>query len=414
LNFELFIAKRLVSGKESKGYVSRRLVNTTTFGISLGLAVMLISVSVVTGFKNEITDKVIGFGSHIQIEYLDNNTSFETKPISKNQAFLHELLKMQEIKNIQPFGIKAGIMKTKAEFQGIVLKGVDEHYDWSFFKKNLIEGRIPNISNNKISSEIIISQQLANMMELKTGDKVALYFMQEPVKVRPMQIVGLYQTGLGDMDKIFVLSDIKQVQKLNDWDSTQISGFEVNITDYNQVDKITAKLSDHIGLILQPDGSSFRISNIKIKYPQIFDWLNLQNLNVIVILVIMLLVAGLNMVSGLIILILERTKMIGLLVSLGSPSKSIRKIFLYQSGFLITKGLLWGNLIGLSILYLQKTFKWIKLDESSYFINSVPVNFDLGHILLLNIGTLSAIMIILIIPSLIISKINPEFTLKYN
>jgi lipoprotein-releasing system permease protein len=413
LNLEYFIAKRLVSGKESKGYVSRRLVNITTFGISLGLMVMLISVSVVTGFKKEVTNKVIGFGSHVQIEYLDNNNSYETKPISKNQKFLPDLSKLACIKNIQVFGIKAGIMKTKTEFQGIVLKGVDPGFDWTFFKKNLVEGRIPDI-NDTITNEILISRTLASLLHLKTGDDVALYFIQEPVKFRRMHIVGQYQTGLGEMDKIYVIADLKQIQQLNNWTSDQISGFEINIKDFDQLEKAKDQIYQCAGLTLLSDGSTFRIASIKDKYPQIFDWLNLQNLNVIIILALMLLVASFNMISGLLILILERTKMIGLLTSLGSQSVSIQKIFLYQSGFLIIRGLFWGNIIGLTLLYLQDTFKWIKLDESSYFIDSIPINFNILDILLLNSGTLAAIMLMLIIPSMIISKITPEFTLKYN
>lgn len=413
MNLEYFIAKRLVSGKESKGYVSRRLVNITTFGISLGLMVMLISVSVVTGFKKEVTDKVIGFGSHIQIEYLDNNNSYETKPISKNQKFLPDLSKLACVKNIQAFGIKAGIMKTKTEFQGIVLKGVDQNFDWTFFKRNLVEGRIPNI-NDTIINEILISKTLASLLHLKTGEDVALYFIQEPVKFRRMHIVGQYQTGLGEMDKIYVITNLKQIQQLNNWKSDQISGFEINIKDFKQLEKAKDQIYQCAGLTLLSDGSTFRITSIKDKYQQIFDWLNLQNLNVIIILTLMLLVAGFNMISGLLILILERTKMIGLLTSLGAQSVNIQKIFLYQSGFLIVRGLFWGNIIGLSVLFLQDTFKWIKLDESSYFINSIPVNFNLLDILLLNAGTLAAIMLMLIIPSMIISKITPEFTLKYN
>jgi len=412
LNLDFFIAKRLVSGKESKGFISRKLVNITVFGISLGLSVMLISIAVVTGFKKEITDKVIGFGSHIQIEYLDSNTSYETKPISKNHAFLPELKKNKGIANIQPFGIKAGIMKTRDNFQGIVLKGVDNSFDWSFFKKNLIEGRLPNV-NDTVINEILISRTLANMLQLKTGDDVALFFIQEPIKLRRMHITGLYQTGLSDMDKIYVMANIKQVQQLNNWTTDQISGFEINIKDISDLDYIKNNIYQSVSLNLQPDGSSLRATSITEKYTQMFDWLNLQNLNVVIIIVIMLLVAGFNMISGLLILILERTRMIGLLTSLGAENLSIRKIFLYQSGFLMLRGLFWGNVIGLSLLFVQEKFKLLKLDESSYFISSVPVNINILHILLLNLGTLSAILLMLTIPSMIISKISPDVTLKY-
>lgn len=303
-------------------------------------------------------------------------------------------------------------MKTRDNFQGIVLKGVDNSFDWSFFKKNLIEGRLPNV-NDTVINEILISRTLANLLQLKTGDDVALFFIQEPIKLRRMRITGLYQTGLSDMDKIYVMANIKQVQQLNNWTADQISGFEINIKDISDLDYIKNNIYQSVSLNLQPDGSSLRATSITEKYTQMFDWLNLQNLNVIIIIVIMLLVAGFNMISGLLILILERTRMIGLLTSLGAENVSIRKIFLYQSGFLMLRGLFWGNVIGLSLLFVQEKFKLLKLDESSYFISSVPVNINILHILLLNLGTLSAILLMLTIPSMIISKISPDVTLKY-
>jgi lipoprotein-releasing system permease protein len=413
LNLELFIAKRLVTGKESKGFVSRRLVNITTIGISLGLAVMLISVSIVTGFKKQITDKVIGFGGQIQVEYMDDNASYETKPISRNQAFLTQLKKNQNIKHIQAFGLKAGIMKTPDEFQGIVIKGVDKNYDWSFFKKILVEGKLPRI-NDSVTNEIIISKDLANKLRLKAGDDVALYFIQEPVRVRRMHISGLYQSGLGELDNIYAIGNLLQVQQLNNWTKDQISGFEISVKDFSKLENITDEVYQEVSLTVQPDGSSLRTTNIKEKYIQIFDWINLQNVNVAIIIILMLMVAGFNMISGLLILILERTRMIGLLISLGARSARIRKIFIYQSGFLMLRGLFWGNLIGLSLLFLQYQFKWIKLDEASYYINSVPVNFDFLQILIINAGSLLAILVMLIFPSMIISKISPDVTLKYD
>ncbi|MDP4208569.1 MAG: ABC transporter permease [Bacteroidota bacterium] len=414
MNLELFIARRLVTGKESKGYVSRAIVRFTTIGISLGLAVMIISVAVVTGFKKEISNKIIGFGAHIQIENYDSNASFETRPISSNQKFMPELRSLPGLKHIQTFGIKAGIIKTDEEIQGVVLKGVDKNYDWTFFKKNLIDGNVLTIPDSAPSNQILISKTTASSLKLKTGDDVGMYFVQNPPRVRRFKIAGIYETGLEEFDKIYVIGDIRHVRKLNDWDSTQISGLELSVNDFSQIDKMKCMVENIVGLDLMPDGSALKTSSIKDKNTQLFDWLNLVNLNAWIILFLMLLVAGFNMVSSLMILILERTNMIGLLTSLGAQSVSIRRIFIFQSGFLILKGLLWGNLIGLGLCFLQYHFKIIKLNQSLYFLSSVPINFNLFYFLLLNIGTLIAVLLMLIIPSMIISRISPDSTLRYN
>jgi lipoprotein-releasing system permease protein len=414
LNLEFFIAKRLVSGKESKGYVSRSIVRIATIGISLGLAVMIISVAVVTGFKIQISEKVIGFGGHIQIEYFDSNTSYETNPISKNQKFLPALKAMHGIQHIQTFAIKAGLIKSKEDNQGIVLKGVGSDYDWSFFKRTLIDGKIFHVSDSAKTNNILISKYIAKLLKLKTGDDVAMYFIQKSTLMRRFKVAGIYETGLEEFDKIYVIADIKHVQRLNDWDSTQISGYEVMISNLKKIDNLKNAVEDLVGLNLQPDGSTLRVTSIKDKNPQLFDWLGLQNMNVWVILALMSLVAGFNMVSGLLILILERTNMIGLLTSLGARNFSIRKIFLYQSGFLIVKGLFWGNLLGLGICWLQYHFNFVKLDQTSYFIKSVPINFNILYFFLLNLGTLAVTMLMLVLPSMIISKISPDTTLRYN
>jgi lipoprotein-releasing system permease protein len=414
LNLEFFIAKRLVSGKESKGYVSRSIVRIATIGISLGLAVMIISVAVVTGFKKQISDKVIGFGGHIQIEYFDSNTSYETNPISKHQKFLPALKLLPDVNHVQVFGIKAGIIKSKEDIQGVVLKGVGSDYDWSFFKRNLIAGDVFQISDSVRTDKILISKYISKLLKLKLGDDVAMYFIQKSMLMRRFKIAGIYETGLEEFDKIYIVGDIKHVQRLNSWDSTQVSGYEVLIGNIKKIDNLKNAVEDLVGLNLQPDGSTLKITSIKDKNPQLFDWLGLQNMNVWVILILMALVAGFNMVSGLLILILERTNMIGLLTSLGARNFSIRKIFLYQSSFLILKGLFWGNLLGLGICWLQYHFNFVKLDQSSYFISSVPINFNILYFFLLNLGTLAATMLMLVVPSMIISKISPDTTLRYN
>ncbi|HEX3006814.1 MAG TPA: FtsX-like permease family protein [Bacteroidales bacterium] len=408
-----FIAKRLSLGKESKRYVSRSIVRFASLSIALGLSVMIITVAVVTGFKNKISYKVFGFGSHIQVVNFDSNSSYETMPITKNEKMAKEIAAIHDVKHVQPFATKPGIIKTQSEIQGIVMKGVDKDFDWSFFQENLVAGKIFKITDST-TNNILISKYIASLLKLKPGDDIAMYFVQEPPRMRRLTIAGIYETGLEEFDKIFVISDIKHIQKLNNWKPVEITGYEIAVTNFKKIDAVHREIRDKVGLKLNPDGSGLKVTNIKEKNPQIFDWINLQNMNVWIILALMLVVAGFNMVSGLLILILERTNMIGLLKSLGANNHLIANIFFYQSGFLILKGLIWGNIIGISICLLQYHFQFIKLDQSSYFLNSVPINLNILNIILLNIGTAVLTFIMLTIPSLIISKVTPESTLRFN
>ena len=394
--------------------MSQPIVTIAVIGISLGLAVMILSVAVVTGFKLEISDKIIGFGSHIQIVNFDSNISFETEPIDKQQTYYPDVKELMGIKQIQEFAIKAGILKTKTDIQGIVLKGVAKDFDWSFFDQNLIEGESFRVVDSTTTNNIVISNYLAKLLKLDIGDKIAAYFIQQPARMRSFKISGIYETSLAEFDEKFALVDIKHIQKLNNWNSNQISGFEIIIDDFTQLDKMTEDVRDIVGFHFNPDGSRLRVFSIKEKYPQIFDWLNLTDINVWIILILIISVSGFNMVSGLLILILERTNMIGILKAIGTKNWSIRKIFLYQSGFLISKGMLWGNIIGIAICFLQAQFQIIKLDPSSYYIDAVPINLKLWHILALNSGTLLAIIIMLIVPSYIISRLSPEKTIRFN
>ncbi len=415
MNLEFFIAKRLVTGKEGKGYVSRSIVNITTFGISLSLAVMIISSAVVTGFKKNIINKAVGFGGHIIIENMDSNSSYETNPISANQEFIPDIKKIKGIQHIQKFSITAGILKTKEDIQGIVLKGVGSDYDWSFFKRNLVDGNVFSINDTILNNNILISKTIANLLKLKTGDDVAMFFVKNPPRLRRFKIAGIYETGLEeDFDKKIVIGDIKHVQNLNEWNRGQISGFEISVNDFGHLDKMKTEVENIIGTQFQPDGSALRTQSIKDKYPQLFDWLGLVNINVWIILTLMLLVAGFNVISSLMILILERTNMIGLLTALGAQSASIRKIFIYQSAFLVLRGLLWGNIIGILLCFFQYQFHIIKLNQASYFINSVPINLNVINILLINIGTLATVIFMMVIPSMVISKISPDTTLRYD
>ena len=414
LNTELFIAKRIFYDKSVKKGISQPIVTIAVIGIALGLAVMILSVAIVTGFKSEISNKVIGFGSHIQILNFDTNISFETAPISKQQSFYADVENLQGIKNVQPFAIKAGIIKTKTDIQGIVLKGVDKSFDWSFFDQNIVAGETFRVNDSSKTNDIIISNYIAKLLNLKVGDKIAAYFIQDPPRMRPFIVKGIYETSLAEFDEKFALVDIKHIQKLNNWDENQISGLEILIDDFSKLDKLTQDVRDIVGFHFNPDGTKLKVMSIKEKYPQMFDWLDLTDMNVYIILILMIAVAGFNMVSGLLILILERTNMIGILKAMGTKNWSIRKIFLYQSGFLITKGLLWGNIIGIVICILQAHFQIFKLDPTSYYLDAVPINLKIWHILALNAGTLAITVIMLIVPSYIISRLSPEKTIRFN
>lgn len=413
MNTEIFIARKLILSKDNRKSISRSILNIAIFGISLGLAVMIVAMAVVTGFKNEITRKVVGFASHIQILNFDSNTSFETQPINSNQEFLQNLKEDPSIVSIQVFATKAGIIKTKSDIQGVVLKGVGPGYDWEFLQDYLREGEILSFTDSARSNKVLISRYIASMLKLNLNDEFLMYFIQDPPRMRRFTVAGIFETSLEEFDKVYIFGDIRHIQRLNDWSEEQVSGFEVNLKTLRELEEQTYHVMNTVGFGFEEDGSRLRVMNIHDKYPQIFDWLNLQDMNVLIILILMLVVAGFNMVSGLLILILDRTNMIGILKALGSPNVSIRKIFMYQSGFLIIRGLFWGNIIGIGICLLQKYTGIMELDQSSYYLNTVPVNLNALHVLALNLGTALAIILMLIIPSMIISRISPARAIRF-
>jgi len=419
MNIELTIARRFIKSHAGSHRYTTPIIRLSVIAIALSLAVMIISVATVTGFKREIRNRVIGFGGHIQIINFDSNNSLESSPINKNQDFLSSLLKTPGIKTIQSFATKPAMIKTKSEIQGVVMKGIGSDFDTTFFSKNLIEGRMIKITDSVKTNDILISKKLANMLRLKLGDKFTTYFIDEripemPINRRVFEICGIYQTSLEQFDEQFILGDIGHLQKLNGWDQNQIGGFEILIDDYKNIDYLSEIVRGYSESRFMDDGSRLRVLSIKDKYPQIFDWLNLLNMNVWAILVIMVFVAIINMVSGLIILILDRTSSIGLLKALGTNNASMRKIFLFQSIYLIVKGLLWGNFIAIILLFLQEKYHLVKLDQTSYFIEYAPVNFNIWHILTINFGALITIFVFMLLPVIVLSRIQPVKTLRYN
>lgn len=414
MNFPYFIARRLIKGRTEKSSFSRPINVIAIIGIAMGLAVMIIAVAVLTGFKQQIRDKIVGFGSNIQILNFDSNISLETIPISDTQAFIPGIKEMKGIRHVQVFATKAGIIKTEEAIQGVVLKGVGSDFDWDFFSSNIVDGRVFTVTDTGRINDVIISKKISDMLRLKTGDSFAMYFVQDPPRSRRFTVRGIYETSLEEFDKMYVFCDIGHIKRLNGWTDDQVSGFEIFIDDFDKLDEMTLAVRNQVGYKLLEDETKFRVTNIRLRYPQIFDWLNFQDMNVFIIITLMLLVAGFNMISGLLIIILEKTNMIGILKALGSDNGTIRKVFLYQASFLIVKGLLWGNLIGLGLAFLQLKTGLISLDPSSYYIKTVPVNLELSHILMLNAGTMIIIILMLLVPSQLISRITPVKAIRYD
>ncbi len=414
MNLELFIAKRIHFSQRGQKTVSRPAVRVAMIGIALGLAVMIITVSIVLGFKYEIRNKVIAFGSHIQVTNFDSNETFETKPIYASDSLIKRLATIDGIAHIQRFATKPGIIKTATDVQGVVLKGIDTDFDWNFYKDNLVEGEQLVLTDSLSSKEAIISLYLARLLNLKLNDPFFTYFVEgEYIRARKFTIKGIYCTNFVEYDKLFILTDIKQIQQLNNWDSSQASGLELLIDDYTELQTLGDKVYFRTANRLNPDGSTYFSRTIEELNPQIFSWLNMLDLNVVIILLLMLTVAGFNMISGLLILILERTNMIGVLKALGAENWSIRKVFLYHSFFLIGKGMFWGNILGLVIILVQYFTHIIPLDPDTYYVTFVPVNINVFHILLLNIGTFVCSVLMLLLPSVLITKILPAKSIRF-
>ena len=407
MNTELYIARHLIH-KHSHNF-SRPIIRISILSVVLGLAVMLLSVSIVTGFKKEIRNKVTGFAGHIQITKYDSNSSFETPPIAFSDSLKHGLEEIEGVKRVQSVTTKAGIMQAKEDILGIVLKGVTADFDTSFFAKHILEGRFPNLNIDKRSNEILISKNIADQLQLALKDTVRVYFLnntETSARGRRLFVSGIYETSLEEFDESFVVADQRHVQRLNNWTEEQVSGIEVFVDDFDQMEAITERVYAKLDYNLTA-------SNAKDLYPQIFDWLALQDINVVVILALMLLISSVSMISTLLVLILERTSTIGILKALGTQNVSIRKIFLYQAVYIIARGLFWGNIVGIGLAVLQKYFGIIKLNQANYYMSEVPVNLELLPLLGVNVLSLIIILLFLIIPSFVASKINPVSAIRY-
>ena len=409
MKLEYFIAKRLITAKDHKSSISAPIIKIAITAIALGMIMMIVSIATGIGLQQKIRQKVAAFNGHIIISgYNDNNSDVSTTPISIRQSFYPKFKNVDGITHIQAVASKAGIIRTESAFEGIIFKGVGKDYQTDNLKEYLIEGRLPNFKTN-LNEEVLISQYLCNRLGLKLGDKFVTYFMKENSEgynLRNFKIVGIYNSGFQEFDASYVIGDIRHVQRINNWKLDQIGSFEVFVDDFTQIESKGQQ-------VYEETSSNLDSQTIVEKFYYIFEWLKLFDFNIIVILIVMIAVSTINMVVALLVLILERTQMIGILKSLGANNWSIRKVFLYNAAYLIGRGLLWGNVIGIGLLLLQKHFGIIKLNPESYYVNVAPVDINLFYILLLNIGTIVICLLILLIPSFIITKIAPSKSIRF-
>ncbi len=410
MNLEFFIAKRLISGKQDKSNISAPIIKIAIVAIALGLVMMLIAIATSAGLQHKIREKVSAFNGHIQIYNYDNNTSeVSVNPVSTDQDFYPEFNSIDGVKHIQAVASKGGIIRTEETFEGIIAKGVGKDYNWEYFNEYLVDGKLPDYSNKR-NEEVLISEYLANRLQLKVNDEFFAFFLKEDVTAIPNQIKfkisGIYNSGYHEFDATYLLVDIRHIQRMNKWKEDQIGSFEVFLDDFN---KIKEKGNEVYGKTL----STLDSKTISDKYYIVFEWLKLFDFNTAIIIGIMIIVGGINMITALLVLILERTPMIGILKALGCNNWSIRKVFLYNATYLITKGIFWGNVIGLGLLLLQKYFGLIKLDPATYYVTQAPVYINAIHIVILNIGVLVLCVLMLLIPSYIITRISPAKSIKF-
>ena len=400
-----FISSRIFSF--SKENLSSVVMKIAVISIALGISIMLISIAVVVGFKNQIKDKVIGFVSPIQIQVLNQNESMEETPFLYDST-LKSRLDLPFIKSIHPTANKAGLIKTDEEIQGVILKGVDQNYDWTYINSNIIEGEIPQYVDNERSNDVVISKIISDKMMLGVGDEVRIWFVGEDMKTRGRKffIKGVYETGLTECDERFIYSDLNQIRRLNGWDANMVGHLEINLEE--NID--AADANNTIYYKIPTDLVSYEAADL---YPQIFDWLDLQDMNVFIIIVLMLLVSGITIISMLLIIVLERTSTIGILKSMGANNAFVRKVFLQRSRRILLMGMLFGNIFGLGVCFIQKYTGIIKLSPESYYLSSVPIEIDPLYVLLLNLGTFILWVLMMLIPTMIINNIKPSKSIRF-
>jgi lipoprotein-releasing system permease protein len=404
LNFPFFIAKRLSTNRQS-GF-SGLIIRIAIAAVAISIAVMIIAVAIVKGYQYEIRNKITGFSSHIQISRLDMNNSFETTALKSDSIMEHLIVSQQGIQHIQKMAIKAGIIKTKDEFEGIVLKGVDKDYDWKFIQQHIQQGKVLLLNDSLTSNEIVLSQKTVDKLKLKLGDAVIIYFVQDPPRARKFTLAGIYKTGFDEMDQLYAFADMRHVQKLNNWQSNEISGYEISINDYKQLDAMADNILSFVPYNME-------VKTIRQIHPQLFDWLNLLDLNVVIIIILMIVVACINMSTALLILIVERSNMIGVMKALGTRNLTVAKLFLYMATYLMIGGMVIGNIVGIGLCVLQQKFSLFKLNQEAYYLSEVPIQFTLNDILLINAGAFIVCILVMIIPSRFVLRITPVKAIRF-
>jgi lipoprotein-releasing system permease protein len=405
LSFASFISSR-ISFKSNRTF-SKLIVRIAIIGIMLGLGVMILSVAIIRGFKSEIKQKLRGFAGDILVQKFDNNYSDQNTPFAIDKNLIKKIQASPLFTHIMPIASKPGIIKTRTEIEGVVMKGVNKDYDWTYFKNILVAGKVIDFKDSvETQKQVMISSYTASRLKLKVGDKFLMYFVQEPLKKRPFYITGIFDVGVADIDKIFVVGDLSLIVKLNNWHTDEIGGYELRVSDFNRLDQANDFLKDKMPLQLK----SYTVSD---SYPTIFEWLKLLDVNAQVMLILMLIVATINMISALLIIILERTSMIGIFKAMGAGNWTIQKIFLYNATYLIGIGLLLGNIFGLGISLFQYNSHFFKLDEESYSMKFVPIEIRWTDMALLNLGTLVICLVVLIIPSMLVTRISPVKAIRF-
>jgi lipoprotein-releasing system permease protein len=413
MNYEFFIARRIYFQGETKGKAANPAIRIATLGMCLGLVIMILSLCIVLGFKREVRSKVVGIGSHIQISNFRSSSSYETFPVQAGDSLAQLLNAEPDITHWQRYATKPGMIKTDDNFQGMVLKGVAQEYDWSFLQQHLVEGEIPVFTDSVSSNRVLISQTLANKLDIHLGDLIYTYYIEGEVRARRLEVAGIYETHFSEFDRLFLLTDLRTVVRLNRWEPDQVSGVEVNLKEEAPLDDTANRLARRMDLLVDNYGGTYYVQTVEDLNPQLFAWLGVLDMNVWVILVLMLGVAGFSMISGLLILILERTNMIGILKAMGGTNRSIRKIFLYFAAFIIGRAMFWGNVIGLALCFLQSKFQLVKLNPADYYLDAVPIYFNGWVWLALNVATLLVTLLILVGPSYLISRIHPAQSIRF-
>lgn len=414
MNLPLFIAKRIYGDQGDRRKVSRPAIRIATVGVAIGLAVMIITVSVVLGFKHTIRDKVVGFGSHIQIGNILTMGSYETLPICIDDSTLRAFGRIDGIRKAERYTTTQGILKTDDDFLGVVFKGLGPEYDLTFLQENLVEGELPQFSDTSTNYPLVISRSMADKLRLKTGDRIFAYFIgNDEVRARRFTVTGIYQTNMKRFDDAFCLTDIYATHKLNGWFDDQCTGAELLVDDFEQLEQTNRNVIKKVNRQLDRYGSTLSSQTIIEAYPAVFSWLELLDINVWIILALMIAVAGFTMVSGLLIIILERTQMIGVLKALGARNSTIRHTFLWFSVFIIGQGLLWGNIIGIGLVVLQQQTGLVTLDPQTYYVSEAPLELNPLFIVLLNVATLLISVLVLIAPSYLVSRIHPAKSMRY-